>query len=206
MRYKCMGPVSIGKNEDGEPAVDVFSSLMKKRTLFLGADIDGAMATSLTASLLLLDASSQEEITLYINSNGGDISNGLLTIHDAIQYIKSPVKTVCIGEAYSSAAVILASGTKGRRFAFPNSKIMIHNLHVDELSGTQKEIEDETKRCKELNHVLMKLISSHTKQSLKKVKRDCLKDKYFSPEEAIKYGLIDGIVESSKNISSPVSA
>jgi len=201
MRYQCMHPGSTGKINDEELSIDIFSSLIKNRILFLGDDIDANIATSLTASLLFLDIKSQEEITLYINSNGGCVSSGLLTIHDTIQYIKSPVKTVCIGEAYSSAAVILGCGSKGRRFAFPNSKIMIHNLHVDELSGTQKEIEDEAKRFKELNEILMKLISNHTKQPLKKVKRDCLKDKYFSPEEAIKYGLIDAIVEPLKNIS-----
>lgn len=190
-------------NTDEEKSIDIFSSLMKERILFLSEEIDAAVATSTAASLLFLDLQSQEEITLYINSIGGTISDGLLTIHDTLQYIKSPVKTICIGEAYSSAAVILASGTKGRRFAFPNSKIMIHNLQVDEMFGTQKEIEDESKRLKELNQVLLTLIANHTKQPLKKIKRDCLKDKYFTPQEAIKYGLIDGIVEPSKGISVP---
>jgi ATP-dependent Clp protease, protease subunit len=184
-----------------EGSIDIFSNLIKKRILFLSEEIDAAVATSITASLLFLDLHSQEEITLYINSIGGSVSDGLLTIHDALQYIKSPVRTICIGEAYSSAAVILAAGSKGRRFAFPNAKIMIHNIQVEEMSGTQKEIQEEAKRVKELNHVLMSLIANHTNQPLKKVRRDCLKDKYFNPEEAIKYGLIDGVVESFKNLS-----
>lgn len=184
-----------------EGSIDIFSNLIKKRILFLSEEIDAAVATSTAASLLFLDLHSQEEITLYINSIGGSVSDGLLTIHDTLQYIKSPVKTICIGEAYSSAAVILAAGSKGRRFAFPNAKIMIHNIQVEEMSGTQKEIQEEAKRVKELNNVLMSLIANHTNQSLKKVRRDCLKDKYFNPEEAIKYGLIDGVVESFKNLS-----
>lgn len=206
MRYrysvKCSGHPVNGEVEE-EKSVDIFSSLIKKRILFLSEEIDASVATSITASLLFLDLQSQEEITLYINSIGGTVSDGLLTIHDTLQYIKSPVKTVCIGEAYSSAAVILAAGTKGRRYAFPHSKIMIHNIQVEELSGTQKEIQEEAKRVKELNQILMKLISDHTAQPLKKVKRDCLKDKYFTPEQAIKYGLIDAIVEPSKIISLP---
>lgn len=184
-----------------ETSVDIYSTLMKERILFLSEEIDAEVATSIAASLLLLDLESKEEITLYINSVGGTISDGLLTIHDTLQYISSPVKTICMGQAYSSAAVILASGTKSRRFAFPNSKIMIHNLQVDEMFGTQKEIESESKRLKELNQVLLTLIANHTKQPIKKIKRDCLKDKYFTPQEAIKYGLIDAIVEPSKHIS-----
>lgn len=200
MKYRCIHPVTMEKIGE-EFFIDVFSSLVKERILFLSEEINAAVATFITASLLFLDLKSQEEITLYINSVGGSVSDGLLTIHDTLQYIKSPVKTVCIGEAYSSAAVILASGTKSRRFAFPHAKIMIHNIQVEEMSGTQKEIQEEAKRVKELNQVLMTLIASHTQQPLKKVRRDCLKDKYFTPEEAIKYGLIDGIIESSKNIS-----
>lgn len=187
-------------DQSEERSIDIFSSLLKQRILFLSEEIDAAVATSITASLLFLDLSSQDEITLYINSVGGSVSDGLLTIHDTLQYIKSPVKTICIGEAYSSAAVILAAGSKGRRFAFPHAKIMIHNIQVEEMSGTQKEIQEESKRVKELNQVLMSLIANHTKQPLKKIRRDCLKDKYFTPEEAIKYGLIDGIVESFKDL------
>lgn len=187
-------------DQSEERSIDIFSSLLKQRILFLSEEIDAAVATSITASLLFLDLSSQDEITLYINSVGGSVSDGLLTIHDTLQYIKSPVKTICIGEAYSSAAVILAAGSKGRRFAFPHAKIMIHNIQVEEMSGTQKEIQEESKRVKELNQVLMSLIANHTKQPLKKIRRDCLKDKYFTPEEAVKYGLIDGIVESFKDL------
>lgn len=211
MRYhygiKCSTePVTMEKVIGEEKSVDIFSSLIKERILFLSEEIDAGVATSITASLLFLDLQSHKEITLYINSIGGTVSDGLLTIHDTLQYIKSPVKTVCIGEAYSSAAVILAAGTQGRRFAFPHAKIMIHNIQVQEMSGTQKEIQEEAKRVKELNQVLMTLISDHTRQPLKKVRRDCLKDKYFTPIEAIKYGLIDGIVEPSKNISLIVAA
>lgn len=198
MKYRCIDSVSTEQtNSNNEKSsVDIFSSLLRERILFLSEEIDATVATSICASLLFLDIQSQQEITLYINSIGGSVSDGLLTIHDTLQYIQSPVKTVCIGEAYSSAAVILAAGKKGRRFAFPHAKIMIHNIQVQEMSGTQEEIQKEAKRFKELNQVLMNLIAKHTQQPLRKVKRDCLKDKYFTPSEAIKYGLIDHIIES----------
>lgn len=185
---------------------DVYSLLIKERILFLSQEIDGEVATSIAAKLFLLDRQSQtEEITLYINSSGGTIENGLLTIYDTLQFIKAPVKTICIGEAYSSAAVILAAGSKGTRFAYPSARIMIHNVQVDDMSGNQKEIEDESRRIKELNQTLMNIISRHTGQDIKKVQRDCKKDKYFSPEQAIKYGLIDEIIQPSKNIPDIVS-
>ncbi len=198
MRLKC----NVGEGLAAttvEPILDIYSRLIKERVLFLYEEIDTSVATNMAATLLFLDfQDSEKEITLYINSNGGDVPNGLLTIYDTMQYIKAPVKTVCIGEAYSSAAVLLAGGTPGRRFAYSNSRIMIHSLQIGEMSGTEKEIQKEAKRIKELNQRLMKLIATHTGQSLRKVKRDCDKDKYFTPEQALKYGLIDYILEPSK--------
>jgi ATP-dependent Clp protease protease subunit len=198
---KCRNIHPIAGNEKiCEDNIDIFSRLIKERIIFLSEEIDAAVATYITANLLFLDIQSKNEITLYINSIGGSVPDGLLTIYDTLQFIKSPVKTICIGEAYSSAAVILAAGTKGRRLAYPNAKIMIHNIQVEEMSGTQKEIQEESKRVKELNQVLMNIIANHTGQNIKKVRRDCLKDKYFNPNEAIKYGLIDSIVTSSKEV------
>ena len=179
---------------------DIFSRLAQERIIFLYEEIDASIATSISATMMLMDIDdSVKPITLYINSRGGTIEDGLLTIYDTLQYIKSPVKTVCIGEAYSSAAVILSAGTKGFRFAYPNARIMIHNIQIEEMSGTQKEIQDEAKRTKELNSTMMKITAKHTGQVLKKVSRDCNKDKYFTAEAAVKYGLIDHVIIPAKN-------
>lgn len=198
MRIKC----NVGdQNYSNEPNLDIYSRLVKERVLFLYEEIDTSVATNMAATLLLLDLqNSEKEITLYINSNGGCVPNGLLTIYDTIQHIKSPIKTVCIGEAYSSAALLLASGTPGKRYAYPSSRIMIHNIQVEEMSGTQKEIQEEAKRIKNLNQTLMQIIASHTGQPLRKIKKDCDRDKYFTPEQAIKYGLIDYILDPSKKL------
>lgn len=198
MECRCGQPV-IARENDSSGSFDVISRLVRNRILFLTDEVEIGVATELVAALLYLDLENPEkEITIYINSQGGDAQNGLLTIYDTMQFIKAPIRTICIGEAYSTAAVLLAAGSKGLRFAAPNAKIMIHSLQLGSLSGTQQEIEDETKQCKKLNDTLMRIISLHSGQTVKKVKRDCLKDKYFTSEEAIKYGLIDGIIAPSK--------
>lgn len=184
-----------------EQPKDIFNLLLNKRSIFLMEEIDAAVATKIAATILWLDSiDSQSEITFYINSIGGSVSNGLFTIYDTMQMVKSPIKTVCIGEAYSSAAIILSSGSNGLRFAYPNSLIMIHNLQIEEMSGTQKEIEEESKRLKKINNDIIQIISKHTGQAVRKVKKDCEKDKYFSPQEAIKYGIIDGIFLPKKHL------
>lgn len=200
MECRCGQPLQKDvENVNG--TFDVISRLVKDRILFLTDEIEIGAATELVAALLYLDLKSpEEEIVIYINSQGGDTQSGLLTIYDTMQLIKAPIRTVCIGEAYSSAAVLLAAGTKGLRFAAPNAKIMIHSLQLGNLSGTQAEIEEETKLCKKLNNTVMKIIALHTGQNIKKVKRDCLKDKYFTAEEALKYGLIDGILTPKKSL------
>ena len=184
----------------GKPK-DIFEFLLDKRMIFLSEEITGAVATKIAATLLWMDkVDCESEITFFINSIGGSVSDGLFTIYDTLQYVKSPIKTICVGEAYSSAAIILASGSKGLRFAYPNSMIMIHNLQIEDMSGTQKEIEEESKRLKKLGNDIVNLVARHTGQPLRKVRRDCEKDKYFTPEEAIKYGIIDGIMSANKPI------
>jgi len=179
---------------------EIYRNLFESRSVFLLGDIHVQSSATLAAQLLWLNAIKQDEITIYINSQGGDIDSGLLTIYDTIQWITSPISTVCIGEAYSSAGYILASGSRGKRYAYPHSKIMIHGVQTSELSGTQDEIEAESKRIKQLNQSLMEIIARHSKQTLTKVKRDFKKDKYFTAEEALKYGLIDEVIEPTKKI------
>lgn len=174
----------------------VYEKLAEKRILFLGEELNAQIATNLAAYLLLLDAQNKKEITLYINSPGGEIETGLFPIYDTMQNIASPIKTVAIGQACSGAAIILTGGTKGRRFAYPNAEIMIHGVQ-SELSGTSTVIERESKMVKKLNQSLMEIIAKHSGQLVRKVKRDCKGDKWFDAEQAIKYGLIDGILSNT---------
>lgn len=196
MKCQCMLTTNSEHKDDNQ---NVFSKLVTERIVFLAQEIDADVATEKAAILLWLNKlDSTKEITLYINSIGGSCQDGLLTIYDTLQFIEAPVKTICIGEAYSSAAVLLAAGSKGKRYAYPSARIMIHNIQVEEMSGTHKEIQEESKRIKELNQTLMEIIARHTGQSLRKVRRDCCTDKYFTPQQAIKYGLIDDIINPSK--------
>lgn len=174
---------------------DLYKELAHKRRLFLLGEIDNLVATNLVAHFLWLDSlDSNLPIELYINSSGGVIEGGLLTIIDMMAKIKAPISTICIGEAYSSAGFILSAGTKGKRFATTHSKIMLHGVQVSDLAGTQKEIAQEQKQIKNLNDALIKLICNNTGQSMAKIKKDLKNDKYFTAEEAIKYGIIDEIL------------
>ena len=179
---------------------DIYVTLAKERSLFLIGELEAEIANELVALLFWLDKQSSEEITVYINSGGGTIPDGLHALYDTFQFIKSPVRTICIGEAHSSAAILLASGSKGRRFAYPNSEIMIHTVQVSDVSGSQSELEEESKRTKKLNAHLMEMIARHTGQSLRKVKRDCQEDKYMTAQEALEYGIIDEILKPTKEI------
>lgn len=177
---------------------DVFKFLAEKRHLFLSGEVNYSLANHIISHLILLDFQSSEEITIIINSEGGNIEGGLLSIYDAFQYIKSPIKTFCIGEAYSAAGFLLAAGSVGKRLAFPHAKIMLHGVQVSDLSGTQEEINRENKSVKDLNKTLSEILCKHTGQSIKKITKDLKKDKYFTAEEALKYGIIDKIVTSLK--------
>lgn len=177
---------------------DVYKFLAEKRHLFLTGDVNHSSANHIVSHLLLLDFQSNEDITIIINSGGGDIEGGLLTIYDAFQYIKSPIKTFCIGEASSAAGFLLSAGTIGKRLAFPHAKIMLHGVQVSDLSGTQEEISRENKSVRDLNKTLCEILAKHTGQSIKKITKELKKDKYFTAEEALKYGIIDKIVTSLK--------
>ncbi len=200
-RINFMNPTIYETTTDGEVVYDIYSRLIKERILFLSEEIDANIATMLTATLFWLDSQdSTQEIEIYINSPGGTVSDGLLTIYDTFQVIKSPIKTICIGEAYSGAAVILAAGTHGKRLAYPNAKIMIHPIQVSEISGSQPEIEKEAKRIRKLNTSVIELIARHTGKSLKRVKKDCQTEKFMNADEALEYGIIDDIVKPNKTI------
>lgn len=179
--------------------LNIYSKLSKDRMLFLYDAINTKIATKFVANLFSLNLASQtDEIKLYINSPGGEL-DALHTIYDAMQYIQAPISTICMGEASSAAAIILLSGSKGLRFAFPNSTIMLHNVQVSQLSGSHSELQKETKRISQDGNILMEIIARHTGQSLKKIKRDCKEDKFFTAQEAVAYGIIDALVPLAKN-------
>jgi ATP-dependent Clp protease, protease subunit len=181
---------SIGYNES-------YVRLTKARSMFLAEDVTTEVAADLSALLLYYDAlSNTDEITLYIHSNGGAVA-GLDNIYDVMQLIKAPVKTVCIGKAYSAGAVLLAAGTPGRRFAFKNANIMIHGIQAGFPIPGHDLVNSKNyfKYLDTHNSNIMKILANHTGHTLDKVKTDCLEDRYMTPKQAKEYGIIDHIIE-----------
>lgn len=179
----------------------IYSQLIEERILYLCTPIEAISASTLSAYLISLSRTDPEkEITIYINSPGGDIIDGLITIYDTMQAIPTPIKTICIGEAFSSAAVILSAGSKGKRYAYQNARIMIHSIQTEVAYSSQQEFEKEFKRTKKLNDWLLETVARHTGQTLRKIRKDCKEDKFMTAEEALKYGIIDEIIAPLKEI------
>ena len=176
---------------------ECYIRLTKDRTIFLAEDLTKEIGSTIIAMLLYFDAeNSQEDITILINCNGGDAA-ALMSIYDVMQMISAPVKTICLGKCYSAAAVLLATGTKEKRFALKHSQVMIHGLQCTfPLIGETDQIGSENyfKFLNKSNMDVMRLLSKHTGKDLKEVERDCTRDFYLTPESAIKYGIIDKII------------
>ena len=190
-------PYVIEQTSKGERSYDIFSRLLKDRIIFLAEDVNSASASLVVAQLLFLESEDPDkEISLYINSPGGSITDGMAIV-DTINYIKCPVSTICVGLAASMGAVLLASGTKGRRFATPNAEILIHQPLIGGggLSGQTTEIKIHADHMVRTREKLNKLLSEKTGQSLETIERDTERDNYMTAEEALKYGIIDGIME-----------
>ena len=178
----------------GERAYDIYSRLLKERIIFLGEPIDDAVANTLIAQLLFLDAdNNKEDIKIYVNSPGGSVTSAL-ALYDTIQHVKSDVATICLGQAASAAAVLLASGTKGKRYALPNARIMIHQV-MGGVEGQQKDIEIQAKEISRIKDQINMILAKHTGQPVKKIEADSDRDNFMSAEEAKKYGLIDKIIQ-----------
>lgn len=190
-------PIVVEQTGRSERAFDIFSRLLKERIVFLGTPIDDSLASLIIAQLLFLEAEdSEKDIFLYINSPGGIITSGL-GIYDTMQYIKPDVSTICLGQAASMGAFLLAGGTKGKRYALPNSRIMIHQpMGGAEGQATDIKIlaEEILRMKKQLNTILAK----NTGQSIKKVEADTDRDNYLTSKEAKSYGLIDSIMSKRK--------
>ncbi len=194
--YNSLVPYVIEQTSKGERSYDIFSRLLKDRIIFLSEDVNHATASLVVAQLLFLESEDPDkEISFYINSPGGSITDGM-AIYDTINYIKCPVSTICVGLAASMGAVLLACGTKGKRYATPNAEIMIHQpLISGGLSGQATEIKIHADHMVKTREKLNKILSERTGQSLETIMKDTERDNFMTAEEALKYGLIDGIMD-----------
>ncbi|WP_072865068.1 ATP-dependent Clp endopeptidase proteolytic subunit ClpP [Marinitoga hydrogenitolerans] len=192
-------PVVVESTGRYERAYDIYSRLLKDRIIFLGSDVNDYVSNLVVAQLLFLEAQDPEkDIYLYINSPGGSVTAGL-AMYDTMQYIKPDVATICIGQAASMGAVLLAAGTKGKRFALPNSRIMIHQPWGG-AQGTAKDVEIQVQELLRIKKMLNKILSDHTGQDLATIEKDTDRDYFMSAEEALEYGLIDKVIKSRKEI------
>ncbi|OGY88055.1 MAG: ATP-dependent Clp endopeptidase, proteolytic subunit ClpP [Candidatus Kerfeldbacteria bacterium RIFOXYA2_FULL_38_24] len=186
-------PTVIEKSSYGERAYDIYSRLLKERIIFVGSPIDDAVANTIIAQLLFLESQdASKDIKLYINSPGGSVTAGL-AVYDTMQYIKPDVSTICVGIAASMAAILLAAGTKGKRFCLPNAEIMIHQV-MGGTEGQASDIKIGAEHILKVKARLNKILVKHTGQSLGKIEKDTDRDKFMETEEAKKYGLIDKII------------
>ena len=192
-------PYVIEQTGRGERSYDIFSRLLKDRIIFLSEDVNQATASLVVAQMLFLESEDPDkEISFYINSPGGSITDGMAIV-DTMNYIKCPVSTICIGMAASMGSVLLACGTKGKRFATPNSEILIHQpLISGGLAGQTTEIKIHADHMVKTREKLNKILSEKTGQSLEQIEKDTERDNYMTAEEALKYGLIDEIIDKRK--------
>ena len=192
-------PIVIEKTGRGERSYDIWSRLLKDRIIFVGTGIDDYMANLVIAQMLFLQMENKsQDIHIYINSPGGYVSSGL-AIYDTMQFVHCDVATYCIGQASSMAALLLAGGTKGKRFALPNSRIMIHQPSGG-AQGTASDIKITAEEILKLKKRMGRLISKHTGQPVERVEKDSDRDYFMSADEAKKYGVVDEVVESLKDI------
>jgi ATP-dependent Clp protease protease subunit len=198
-------PIVVEQTARGERSWDIYSRLLVDRILFLGTPVDDNIANIVIAQLLFLQMNDpKKDIHLYINSPGGSVTAGL-AIYDTMQYLTCDVNTYCIGEAASMAAVLLCAGTKGKRFALPNSNVMIHQV-LGGAEGQASDVEIRVKHMLKLKNTLNGIIAKHTGQTIEQVEKDCDRDNFMSAEEAKKYGLVDQVVQSHREIPEAAKA
>ncbi len=190
-------PIVVEQSHRGERAYDIYSRLLKDRIIFLGTAIDDDVANLVIAQMLFLESEDPEkDINLYINSPGGSVSAGM-AIYDTMQYVKPSVSTLCMGQAASMGAVLLAAGTKGRRFALPNARIMIHQP-AGGFYGQASDIEIQTREILRLKQALNQILAGHTGQPIERIVRDTDRDFFMTSKEAVDYGLTDEVVTLRK--------
>jgi len=188
-------PMVIEQTGKGERAYDIYSRLLKDRIIFLGEPVDEALSNIIVAQMLFLESEDPDkDINLYINSPGGIVTAGM-AIYDTMQYVKCPVSTICIGQAASMAALLLAGGAEGKRIALPNARVMIHQP-LGGAQGQATDIEIHAREILQLKERLIDILVRHTKQNRRKVKADTERDFFMSPEEAVNYGIIDKVIQA----------
>lgn len=193
MRNQNLIPMVIEQSGRGERAYDIYSRLLKERIIFVVGEIDTHMANLIIAQLLFLEAENPDkDISLYINSPGGVVTAGL-AIYDTMQFIKPDVSTLCLGQAASAAALLLAAGEKGKRFCLPNATVMIHQV-LGGYQGQGTDIEIHAKETLRVGNKLCEILAKHTGQSFNKVKKDTDRDFFMTPEVAISYGIVDSVL------------
>lgn len=194
LKNQYLVPTVLEKSQFGERAYDIYSRLLKDRIIFIGGPIDDHVANLVMAQLLFLDSEdSKKDISLYINSPGGVVTAGM-AIYDTIQYLKSEVSTICIGQAASAAAVLLACGAKGKRYALPNARVMIHQV-MGGAEGQATDVEIQTREILRVKKTINDILAKHTGQPVTKIEKDTDRDFYMSALEAKKYGLVDEVIK-----------
>lgn len=194
MKNQFLIPTVIEKTSYGERAYDIYSRLLKDRIIFLGGPINDAVANAIIAQLLFLESqNSKDDIKLYINSPGGQVTSAL-AIYDTMQYVKPDVSTICIGLAASAAALLLAAGKKGKRTILPNGEVLIHQV-MGGAQGQASDIDIHAKHILNIRQKLNEILANHTGQQLARVEKDTDRDYFMSAEEAKKYGIVDKIIK-----------
>tara|TARA_B100000424_G_C22837082_1_gene446906 strand:- start:217 stop:834 length:618 start_codon:yes stop_codon:yes gene_type:complete len=193
--FNQLVPMVVEQTPRGERAYDIYSRLLKERVIFLTGPVEDYGANLIVAQMLYLEAENPDkDIHLYINSPGGSVTAGL-SIYDTMQFIKPDVSTLCIGQAASMGAVLLTGGAKGKRQALPNSRVMIHQV-LGGFQGQASDIEIHTKEILSIKKKLNEILADHSGQKVDKIAKDSDRDNFMSPDEAVKYGLIDAVVDS----------
>lgn len=191
-------PFIVDKEGRQERVYDIYSRLLKDRIVFIGSEINDEVANSVIAQLLFLEAENPEkEIFIYINSPGGNITSGL-GIYDTMQFISSDISTICVGQAASMAAVLLAAGTKGKRYSLPNARIIIHQPYGG-IKGQATDIEIKAKEILRMRENINNILTLHTKQTKKKIQNDVERDFIMTPSQAIEYGIVDKMFSKRKD-------
>ncbi|MBQ2410459.1 MAG: ATP-dependent Clp endopeptidase proteolytic subunit ClpP [Anaerovibrio sp.] len=191
-------PMVVEQSGQGERAYDIYSRLLKDRIIFLGGEVEDNMANTIVAQMLFLEAEDPDkDIYLYINSPGGVVTAGM-AIYDTMQYIKPDVATICIGQAASMGSLLLTAGAKGKRFALPNARIMIHQP-LGGARGQSTDVQIQAKELLRTRHMLNEILSERTGKSMEQVENDTERDNFMSASEAVEYGLIDKVITRAKD-------
>jgi ATP-dependent Clp protease, protease subunit len=205
MGYSVLVPMVVEQTSRGERAYDIYSRLLKENIIFLGTPIDDNVSNLIIAQLLFLEAEDPErDISIYVNSPGGSITAGL-AILDTMRFVRPDIVTFCVGQAASMAAVLLAAGSKGKRFSLPNSRIMIHQPSMHGLAGQAADIDIYAKEILRMRETLNKILAEFTGQPVDRISRDVDRDYIMSPDQGVEYGMIDKVVTSRELTPMPVS-